>query len=129
MIRFEVLSGTQAGAVWSARRFPVTIGRAKSANFHAEEPGLWDRHVRIEFDPKSGLVMHPFPDALVSVNDEPVQEAILRNGDIISLGGLRLRFSLSDTVQRGLAWREALTWIGIAAITLAQVALIYRLLP
>ena len=129
MIRFEVLSGKQAGSVWSARRFPVTIGRSRPSNFQAQEDGVWDRHLRIEFDPQSGLVLHPFPDALVSVNDEPVRETVLHNGDIISLGALRLRFSLSDTVQRGLGLRETLTWLGIAAITLAQIFIIYRLLP
>ena len=59
---------------------------------------------------------------------QPVSRAVLRNGDTIDLGGARLQFWLSDTTQRGLRFREWLTWAGIAAVTLAQVALIYWLI-
>jgi hypothetical protein len=62
------------------------------------------------------------------VNGQPVQQAVLRNGDAIDIGSLRLRFWLSETRQAGLRFREGITWAGIAAISLGQVALIYWLL-
>ena len=61
------------------------------------------------------------------MNGQPIQEAVLRNGDILQMGSLQLRFSLTPPVHRGLRVREALTWIGIALIALAQVALVYLL--
>ncbi|HWQ91015.1 MAG TPA: hypothetical protein VN673_05035, partial [Clostridia bacterium] len=59
---------------------------------------------------------------------QPIQRALLRNGDDIDLGGLKLQFWLSETRQKPLAFRELLTWAGIALISLAQIALIYWLI-
>jgi hypothetical protein len=68
------------------------------------------------------------PDALLSVNDAPAQRAILRNGDIITLGALKIRFSFSPVRQFSLAPREWMTWIALAALCLGQVALVYWLI-
>ena len=69
------------------------------------------------------------PEALTSVNGTGVRETVLRNGDIISIGALRLQFWLAETRQLGLGWREWLTWAGIGLVSLAQVALVYWLKP
>ena len=37
-------------------------------------------------------VLEVEPDALASVNGEPMPRALLRNGDMITLGGVTLRF-------------------------------------
>jgi hypothetical protein len=52
----------------------------------------------------------------------------LRNGDAIAIGSLKMQFWLSETRQAGLRFREGITWIGIAAISIGQVALVYWLL-
>ena len=75
-----------------------------------------------------GIVLTAQPNALATVNGQPVQRAVLRNGDAIEIGSLKLQFWLSETRQRGLRFREGLTWAGIAAISLGQVGLIYWLL-
>ena len=62
------------------------------------------------------------------VNSQAANDVLLRNGDLIQLGSSKLQFWLSETRQRGLRFREWLTWSGIAAISLGQVALIYWLL-
>lgn len=64
---------------------------------------------------------------MISLNGEAVQAAVLHNGDLIEIGGLRLQFWLAEAAQRGLAWREALLWAGIAAVSALQIALIYWL--
>jgi len=128
MVQLRVLSGKQAGAVWVARRFPVRIGRAGGAHLRLEDPGVWDRHLVLEFRPEEGVVLTTEPGALASVNHQPAARAVLRNGDTIELGGACLQFWLSDTTQRGLAFREWLTWAGIAAVSLGQVGLIYWLI-
>jgi hypothetical protein len=57
----------------------------------------------------------------------PLPRALLRNGDMITLGGVTLRFSLSPLQQSGAALREWLTWIALGALCLGQVAAIYWL--
>jgi pSer/pThr/pTyr-binding forkhead associated (FHA) protein len=127
MVQLKILSGKKAGAAWGARRFPVRIGRAASADLQLEENGVWDEHCRLEFDPAEGVVLRARPEAPARVNGQPVEQAVLRNGDSIELGSLQLQFWLSEIKQRGFRLREALTWLGLAAITLGQLALIYWL--
>jgi pSer/pThr/pTyr-binding forkhead associated (FHA) protein len=128
MIQLRVRSGNKAGTVWVARRFPVRVGRSPSADLRLEEAGVWDEHLRLEFHPADGIVLKVQPNALASVNGQPVEQAVLRNGDDIGIGSLNLQFWLGETRQRGLKFREGLTWAGVAAISLGQVALIYWLL-
>jgi len=128
MVQLKVLSGKKAGTTWVARRFPVRIGRSADADLRLEEHGVWDEHLQLDFNPAEGIVMSAQPNALATVNGQPVQQAVLRNGDAIDIGSLRLRFWLSETRQTGLRFREGITWAGIAAISLGQVALIYWLL-
>ncbi len=128
MVQLRVLSGKRAGTTWVTRRFPVRIGRSAAADLQLEEDGVWDQHLQIDFTPAEGIVLRALPHALVTVNGQPVQQTVLRNGDSIDVGSLRLRFSLSETRQVGLRFREGLTWAAIAAICLGQVGLIYWLL-
>ena len=127
MVQLKVLSGKQAGTAWVARHFPVRIGRSAKADLQSEESGVWDQHLQLDFDPAAGLVLTAQPNALATVNGQPAQHATLRNGDTIEIGSLRLQFWLSETRQRGLRFREGLTWGAIAAISLGQVAIIYWL--
>jgi pSer/pThr/pTyr-binding forkhead associated (FHA) protein len=128
MVQLKVLSGKKAGTVWVARRFPVRIGRSANADFQVAESGVWDQHLQLDFKPAEGIVLSAQSDALTSVNGQPVQEAVLRNGDAIDIGSLRLQFWLSETRQSDLRLREAFTWAAIAIISLGQVGLIYWLL-
>jgi len=128
MVQLRVLSGKQAGALWIARRFPVRIGRAAKAQFRADDPGVWDEHALLELSRTEGIIVAARTGASLRVNGESVPKAVLHNGDRIDLGSLTLQFWLSETRQSGLSLREAGTWIGIAAVVAAQVALLYWLL-
>jgi len=68
------------------------------------------------------------PRALTNINGQPVQQAFLRNGDLIEVGSLKIQFWLSATRQRGLRTREFLTWFALAALCVGQIVLIYGLL-
>ena len=127
MVQLKILSGKQAGTAWAARRFPVRVGRAAGCDLRSEEAGVHDRHLELRFDPAEGVMLTTQPPALVSINGETVEQAVLRNGDEIQAGSLKLQFWLNETRQGGLRLREWLIWIGIAAVTLGQVALIYWL--
>ena len=128
MIQLKILSGKKAGTAWVARRFPVRIGRSAAADLQLEEDGVWDQHLRLDFNPAVGLVLTAQPDALASVNGQLGEQTVLRNGDAIEIGSSRMQFWLSETRQAGLRLREGLTWAAIAAISLGQIALIYWLL-
>jgi len=127
MVQLKVLSGKKAGTAWAARRFPVRIGRSAAADLQVEEAGVWDEHLQLDFNPAKGIILTAQPNAIATVNGQPLQQAVLRNGDAIDIGALKMQFWLSETRQGGLRFREGLTWIAIAAISLGQVALIYLL--
>jgi pSer/pThr/pTyr-binding forkhead associated (FHA) protein len=128
MIQLKVLSGKKAGAAWVARHFPVRIGRSAGADLQVEEGGVWEQHLELDFNPAEGIVLSTQPDALATVNGQAVHQTILRNGDTIDIGSLRLQFWLSEIRQADLRLREGFTWAAIAAISLGQVGLIYWLL-
>lgn len=92
-----------------------------------EEPGVWQRHFQINWRPE-GLLIEAEPEVLLNVNDSPTQRAVLRNGDILTLGALKIRFSFSPVRQSSLALRECLTWMALGALCLGQVALVYLLI-
>jgi len=128
MVQLEILSDKQAPASWVARNFPVRIGRAATADLRLAESGVWEQHLELHFDPARGFVLAVQPDALAAVNGEPMHETVLRNGDCIEIGSVKLRFWLSEIRQTGLRIRENLTWAALSAITAGQITLIYWLL-
>jgi hypothetical protein len=127
MIELQVLSGQRMGKAVQVRRFPVLVGRHASDDLHFQEPGVWDRHLQLTLSPSEGVTLTVAPNARATVNGRVVQTARLRNGDVLELGSVRLRFSLAATCQRDLRLREGLTWLALAALCAAQLGLLYRL--
>ena len=127
MIQIKILSGKKAGTQPVARRFPFRIGRAAGNELQLDDDGIWDRHLTLEFNRERGFTLVTAPQALTVVNGEPVQTAILRNGDIITLGSAKLQFWLAAARQHSLYLREMFIWILLAAVTATQLILIYWL--
>lgn len=127
MVQFKVLSGKMAGNDKVARHFPFQIGRSSSADLQLEEDGVWDQHLVLNFDVAEGFILSTQPNAIAAVNGHQFERAVLRNGDTIEIGALKLRFWLTDTRQTSLWWREWLTWIGIASVAAFELWLIYWL--
>ena len=127
MLQLSILSGKTAGTVWVARRFPVRIGRGAGCDLRLEGNGVWEEHLRVQFEPARGFVLETSPNALARINGQPLQRTVLRNGDLIEIGSVKMQFCLSETRQTGLRLREALTWAAIAGISLGQIGLIYWL--
>ena len=128
MVQFDILSGKKAGAQPAARRFPFRIGRAPGNELQLDDDGVWDRHLTLTFDRQQGFTLAAAPNALAAVNDMPTQTAILRSGDVITIGSVRLQFWLAAAQQRSLRLREMFVWGLLAAVTAGQFCLIYRLL-
>ncbi|HEV7926440.1 MAG TPA: FHA domain-containing protein [Verrucomicrobiae bacterium] len=127
MVQLQLLTGNRSGAVFRSDHFPIRAGRAPESDLSLDEPGVWQRHFVIDWRAE-GLILEAEPEALLSINDTSVQRALLRNGDIITLGASKIRVSLSPVRQSSLAPREWLTWIALGALCLGQVALVYELI-
>lgn len=127
MVQLDILNGTKAGSQCVARRFPFQLGRSPQAALVLPDPGVWEQHATFTSRPGQGVVVSAAKDAFVAVNGQRVQEAVLRNGDLIEAGSVKMRFGLSPAPQSSLRLREALTWLGLAVLCLGQVALIYWL--
>lgn len=128
MIQLQLLIGKQAGLLWEARRFPIKVGRAAGNDLRLEDDGVWNEHFQISSTPEAGFTLTANPDAVVAVDQAPVQSVHLRNGDIITAGAVKISFRLSETRQRSLRMREALVWMLIAGVSAGQLALIGWLL-
>jgi predicted component of type VI protein secretion system len=128
LIQLSFLTGKMAGGHCDVRHFPFAIGRSSTCDFRIEEEGVWEQHLRILVHATNGFLLSVQPDAIAAVNGQLVREAVLRNGDIVSMGGSQFRFLLGPTSQRGFKWREYATWLALGALCLGQVALIYWLM-
>ncbi len=127
MVQLKILSGGKAGVTWVARRFPVRVGRSPACDLQLEEPGVWDEHFQIALNPAAGFVLETQAQALVTANGQPVQRLVLRNGDTLELGALKMQFWLAEAPQRGLRISEWLVWATILAVSCGQIALVYWL--
>jgi hypothetical protein len=128
MVQFRVLSGKQAGNLWVARRFPVQLGRAATADLKLEGPGVWERHAYLELHPAQGILLTSIDRAIIQINGQVLQNAVLHNGDTIDLGSVRLQFWLTETRQVGLGISESFTWTIIVGMCIVQISLLYWLL-
>jgi len=128
MIQLNILSGQTAGDTLVVRRFPFRIGRAPENELRLDDPGVWDRHLILEFKKTEGFFLQAAPEAFAAINQEQKNSARLRNGDIISFGSAKIQFWLAAPQQRGLRVRELSVWLLLAAVTAFQFFLIYRLL-
>jgi hypothetical protein len=127
VVQLQLLSGRQSGTVFRFTHFPIRVGREPGLELSLDEPGVWQNHFSIERT-AGELVLKVEPPAWLSVNDSVVLPDFLRNGDILTLGALKIRFSLSPVRQSSLVWREWLTWLALALLCLAQIALVYWLI-
>ena len=128
MVQLDISSRTKAGTVWLARSFPFVVGRSVSSDLRLDHPGVWDRHFEVRLAMPEGFLLTTQPPATLSINGRGVDSAVLRNGDVIELGDLKIRFSLQAARQSQLRAREALTWLAFVALGVGQLILIYQLL-
>lgn len=128
MIHLTVVAGPGAGRRCVARRFPFSVGRAPGVHLSIEGDGVWDHHFDIHFQRRDGFHLQVRPGALVSVNGERVEQTRLRNGDLLEVGSVKLRFWLAPAVQRSVRLRETLTWIAWAGLFALQLGLLYKLI-
>jgi pSer/pThr/pTyr-binding forkhead associated (FHA) protein len=128
MIQLNILSGKKEGTQPVARHFPFRIGRTAGNDLQLDDDGLWDKHLALEFLKQEGFKLVTAPNALAAVNNEPVKNKILRNGDTITIGSVKIQFWLATAHQRGLRFREGFVWALLIFVTFSQFALLYWLI-
>jgi pSer/pThr/pTyr-binding forkhead associated (FHA) protein len=128
MVQLNILSGKKAGTQSVVIRFPFRIGRAAGNELQLEDDGVWNQHLTLEFQPQSGFNLAASPNALATVNAAPVQNVILRNGDIIAAGSVKIQFWLAAARQKSLLVRESFVWALLLFVTLGQFVLLYWLI-
>lgn len=127
MILLRDLDGATAGRETLARRFPFRVGRSSEDHLRLDQAGVWEGHFRIERSADHVLTVHTREGVPTLVNGSAVSSSPLRNGDIIQAGAARLQFWLSPVRQPELRLREALTWIGLAALVAFEVVVAFSL--
>jgi pSer/pThr/pTyr-binding forkhead associated (FHA) protein len=128
MVQLKICSESLAGETHRVAHFPFRIGRAADVDLRLLAEGVWDHHLELDFDPAQGFVLSTQSNALATVNGWPIQAVILRNGDSIEIGALKIRFWLGETRQSRLRTPEVLVWMAVALVTAAQVLLLLWLL-
>ncbi len=126
MIQLHILSGKKAGTLFIPHHLPMTAGRS-SPDLCLVDDGVWDHHFQLTSDPDQGILIRAEKNALLQINGQPVQQAVLHNGDLIAAGATSMRFDLGPVHQASLALREAFTWSGLVLLFLFLLALIFRL--
>ncbi|MEO6035589.1 MAG: FHA domain-containing protein [Verrucomicrobiota bacterium] len=127
MIQLKVLYGKKAGTEWVARHFPFSVGRDTRCGLCLDEPGVWDEHFQINLSGTQEFLLSAEAQTFVTIDGKTVQQTVLRNGDVIEMGLARILFGFTPTMQKSLAIREWLTWIGFVALCVSEMLLIYRL--
>ncbi len=122
-----MLEGNQAGARWTARRFPVRIGRNADADVVLNDPGVWEDHVELDYEPEAGFVTKPLSAGTTLVNDRPLGETPFRHGSTVRVGAALLQFWLTPAPQRPFAVLEGALWTGVLLLCAAEVFLILHL--
>ena len=120
----NISAGRLAGDSQVVRQFPFRVGRAADAHLRLEEPGVWDQHLRLDFDPAQGFIATALGDAGITVNGWPITSAILRNGDTLDLGSVKLQFWLAAAPQARLLVSQTFIWFALAAVSAAEIALL-----
>lgn len=128
MAALVVQTAERKGEVISLRSFPWNVGRGAANHSCFAQPGVWEEHLRFTFERGDGYWVRALAPATLLVNGAVLQESRLRPGDVVEMGSVRFLFVLAQVPQRGLGWREWCVWIGMAALSLAQIGLVYLLL-
>lgn len=128
MVQLRVLNGSRAGTAHTASRFPCTLGRASSDDLQFVEAGVWENHLQLDLRIPDGFRLSRLGQGRASVNGSEFDDLILRNGDVIELGAVKVQFWLAEVRQSDNRVRETLVWLGLAALVLLEGALIGFLL-
>lgn len=124
MVELRILSGRRSSEVIPLATFPFRIGRAADSELLLQEPGVWDRHCRIEVDETHGFRILAEGNAIVSVAGKPIQQRRLRNGESFECGSIQFRFLIAAVSRRPGRFSTILTWGLLAVVLVIELGLL-----
>lgn len=127
MVQLQILTGRKAGTTVPVTNLPCQIGRGGSASLTFDDPGVWEKHLELALVGAEGFFLTLHTPALATVNGQPFERVLLRNGDLVEAGEVKLRFWLTPTRQASLRLREVITWLALVALCALQLLIIYAL--
>lgn len=128
MFRLTVVEGNQQGQQTEVTQFPFVVGKNLQAQLRLSDAGVWEDHVAIELPKKSAPIVKRLGEGLMSVNADPANEAPLRNGDLITIGGAVLRFELGSVQQKSLLFQNSASWTIVVIVLIVELFLMSLLL-
>jgi hypothetical protein len=120
MVEFSLLSGPDRGRVVTIGTLPAVLGRAGSGVVPLAGPGVWDRHFELQKSGDGRIVLRVLGEARVSVGASPIRERVLKNGDELEVGAVRMRFGLSRPSSRSLVGREVGFWCACGVVIVLE---------
>jgi len=109
-------NGQRAGQRVRPSDNPFTIGRDAGNDLRLVEDGVSGRHCEMRVTRAGVMIRDNRSTNGVFVNGQRVEEARLHRGDVIELGGARLRFEFLVAVP-GEHWRRTpLFWLGLLVL-------------
>ena len=107
--------------------FPFVVGRGSECDLTVTSPGVFTRHVELRPGETGLIEITPLGDALVLVDDRPVNGYRLKNGERFRCGSAEFQFGLVPSKLRKLAGKEALFWLSAATLASLQFFLAWRM--
>jgi len=123
MVELMVLTGPQTGVRLVVPSLPASVGRGREMGVQLTGSGVWDRHFDLLATPDGRVGVRVIGDARVVIDSVSVTERSLRNGEVLEVGGIQVRFLIDEVPQRSLAVREASVWLLALLILVLQIYL------
>jgi len=128
MVQLNILSGEYQQQFVKSNTFPTRIGRGENCQLQLVDTGIWENHLELNLNEKHHFTIRTASDATAMVNGKPLEGVqLLRNGDLIEIGLVKIQFWLGTVQQKNLSIREAAAWALLLAVTMAEIYLLFWL--
>jgi pSer/pThr/pTyr-binding forkhead associated (FHA) protein len=128
MVQLNILSGEYERQFVKSNTFPIRIGRGENCQLQLVDTGIWENHLELNLNEEQHFTIRTASDATAMVNGKPLKGVqLLRNGDLIEIGLVKIQFWLGTVQQKNLGIREAAVWALLLAVTMAEIYLLFWL--
>ena len=128
MVQLNILSGEYEQQFVKSNTFPIRIGRGENCQLQLVDTGIWENHLELNLNEEQHFTIRTASDATAMVNGKPLKGVqLLRNGDLIEIGLVKIQFWLGTVQQKNLRIREAAAWALLLAVTMAEIYLLFWL--
>lgn len=121
MYHLAALDGKHRGNRFEIAKDSFVLGKNPHADLHLTEAGVWKDHAQIEIFDEKGPKIFRLGEGILIINSEATDIAILRNGDLIQIGGASFRFGISPAQRRRCSFPHRLVWICILFVIFAEI--------